>query len=151
MSLKDTEFTLILEDTSKRIDGNIVWKEDEDHSPARQFQAEVKSEKGWPLFIKGHYNPLINSLSYALIMRPVSRIYGLDLGKDHRNPQGEQVGEKHKHKWSEKYRDKVAYVPSDITASVSNPAAVWKQFCTEARIQHDGVLLSPLIQEEMFQ
>ncbi len=150
MSLKDADFTLILEDTSKRIDGNIVWKEDEDHSPARQFQAEVKSEKDWPLFINGRYNPLINSLSYVLIMRSVGRIYGLDLGKDHHNPQGEQVGEKHKHKWSEKYRDKEAYAPSDITASVSNPVAVWKQFCTEARIQHNGALLSLSIQEEMF-
>ena len=32
MPLTDTEFASILEDESKRIRGNITWKEDEDHS-----------------------------------------------------------------------------------------------------------------------
>ncbi|MGH8191833.1 MAG: DUF6978 family protein, partial [Rhodanobacteraceae bacterium] len=42
------------------------------------------------------------------------RIYGLDLGKDHHNPQCNQVGEKHKHRWTDQYRDKEAYEPRDI-------------------------------------
>ena len=55
------------------------------------------------------------------------------------------------HKWSDKYRDKKAYVPKDITESISNPAAVWRQFCAEANIQHDGKMAPlPLLQEEMF-
>lgn len=143
MSLTHTEFTSLLEDESKRIKGDIAWVGDEDHSPAWQFRAEVESDAGWSLFVQGRYNPLANSLSYVLILRGEGRICGLDLGKDHHNPQCDQVGEKHKHRWSEQYRDKEAYVPDDITASISDPAAVWKQFCAEVCLEHDGRLNRP--------
>ena len=78
----------------------------------------------------------------------VGRIYGLDLGKDHHNPQCNQVGEKHKHKWTEQFRDKQAYVPDDITEAASDPQAVWKQFCGEARLSHNGTLPAPPLQQE---
>ena len=152
MSLTNTEFASILEDASKRIEGNIAWSDDEDHSPAHEFRAEVGSGVGWPLFIRGRYNPAAGSLTYALILKSEGRIYGLDLGKEHHNPQCNQVGEKHKHRWSERYRDKEAYAPDDITAAVSDPVAVWKQFCVEARIEHDGELNQPPPQQgEIFQ
>ena len=151
MSLTNTEFASIMQDKSKRIDGNIAWVGDEDHSPSCIFRADVASEAGWPLFIQGRYNPLARTLTYALILKTAGRIYGLDLGKDHHNPQCDQVGEKHKHTWSENYRDKEAYVPNDITAQVSDPVAVWKQFCKEADIEHDGELNKPPpLQVEMF-
>ena len=143
MSLTNAEFSSILEDTSKRIDGDITWVEDEDRSPAWQFRAEIESEIGWSLFVNGRYNSLADSLSYTLILRTEGRIYGLDLGKDHHNPQCEQTGERHKHRWSEQYRDKEAYVPDDITAQISDPVAVWKQFCVEANIKHNGKLKQP--------
>src|ERR1035437_7752005 len=117
MSLTNNEFQAILDDASKRVDGEIVWVEDEDHSPSVEFSAEVTSENGWPLFVRGSYNPLIPALSFMVILKTVGRIYGLDLGKDHHNPQCNQVGEKHKHRWTEELRDKEAYVPGDIIAS----------------------------------
>ena len=97
-------------------------------------------------------SPLARTLTYALILKTAGRIYGLDLGKDHHNPQCNQVGEKHKHTWSEQYRDKEAYTPNDITAQVSDPVEVWKQFCKEAGIEHDGELRQPppTMQMEMF-
>ena len=151
MSLTNAEFDSIIQDKSKRIEGNIDWIEDEDHSPARVFRANIESAAGWPLFVQGRYNPLACTLTYALILKTAGRIYGLDLGKDHHNPQCNQVGEKHKHKWSEQYRDTEAYVPSDITAQVSDPVEVWKQFCKEADIEHDGELRQPPpMQMEMF-
>ncbi len=143
MPLTDAEFASILDDETKRIPDDITWKEDEDHSPAREFRVEVESMNGWPLFIKGRYNPNAGTLNYALILKMAGRIYALDLGKDHHNPQCEQVGEKHKHRWSEQYRDKEAYVPDDVNASVSDPAAVWKEFCVEAGIRHDGKMHPP--------
>lgn len=144
MSLTNAEFTSILADPSKRIKGDIVWREDEDHSPAWEFRAEVDSEAGWPLFIRGRYNSqAAGSLTYALVLKTEGRIYGLDLGKDHHNPGCNQVGEKHKHRWSERFRDKEAYVPNDITASVSDPVAVWQEFCAEACIKHDGEMKQP--------
>lgn len=124
MVLTDAEFAAILEDTSKRVRTDIVWQEDEDHSPSVEFRVEVESSAGWPLFIRGSYNPLIPALSYVLILKTVGRVYGLDMGKDHHNPQCDQVGEKHKHKWTERFRDKEAYVPNDITKQASDPVAV---------------------------
>lgn len=150
MTLTNTEIETILNDTSKRIKGDVQWQEDEDHSPCVEFCAEVESEMGWPLFARGSFNPLIPALSYMLILKTAGRIYGLDLGKDHKNPQSDQVGEKHKHKWTEQFRDKEAYVPNDITASASTPVDVWKQFCSEAKMTHEGSLHAPPpIQEEL--
>jgi len=46
MSLTNTEFETVLSDTTKRIDGDIAWQEDEDHSPCVEFRAEIQSEAG---------------------------------------------------------------------------------------------------------
>ena len=143
MTLTNTEFETILNDESKRIIGDIFWQEDEDRSPSVEFRAEVSSDAGWPLFIRGSYNPLIPALSYVMILKTTGRIYGLDLGKDHHNPQCNQVGEKHKHRWTEQLKDKEAYEPDDISEPASRPVEVWGQFCTEAKIIHSGTLAVP--------
>ena len=143
MRLTDSEFEAILEDETKRVRGDITWRKDEDHSPAREFRVKIESASGWPLFVKGRYNPAAGTLTYALILKTAGRIYALDLGKDHHNPQCEQVGEKHKHRWSERYGDKEAYVPVDVNAPASDPVAVWKEFCAEARIRHKGRMERP--------
>jgi hypothetical protein len=31
----------------------------------------------------------------------------------------------------------------DITAPVTDPISVWRQFCAEAKIKHDGVMHPP--------
>ncbi|HQU47483.1 MAG TPA: hypothetical protein PK867_32060, partial [Pirellulales bacterium] len=143
MALSQSEFETILADATKAIRGDIEWIDDEDHSPAVEFRAEVVSEAGFPLFIRGSYNRLAQTLTYALIHRAAGRIYALDLGKDHHNPDCQNVGEKHKHRWKEQVRDKEAYVPGDITAPASDPRAVWQQFCTEAAIDHQGHMHDP--------
>ena len=148
MPLTDAEFAAILAG-AKRIAGDIAWSDDEDRSSALIFRAEIESD--WPIFVQGRYNRRAGTLTYALILKLVGRIYALDMGRDHHNPRCDQTGEKHKHRWSEQYRDKEAYVPDDITAPVSDPVAVWRQFCIEARIAHDGRLNPPPPQQgEMF-
>lgn len=149
--MKQQEFEALLLDTTKQIDGDIVWESDEDHSPAVEFRAEVTSQAKYPLFVRGRYNILAQTLTYALIHRSCGRIYALDMGKDHQNPSGTPVGKKHKHRWSERFRDKEAYVPEDITALASDPIGVWQQFCREACLIHNGVMLlqPPLLQPEM--
>lgn len=141
--MTQAEFDALLVDTSKRVIGDIAWAKDEDHSPTVEFRAEVQSDPGYPLLLKGSYNPLAGALTYVLIHRGVGRIYGLDLGKDHHNPSCHYVGEKHKHRWSDRVRDKDAYAPQDITASVSDPVLVWQQFCAEAKITHEGIFHKP--------
>jgi hypothetical protein len=139
----DIEIAAILNDQTKRIDGDISWSTDEDHSPAVEFRVDVLFPELGLLSIKGSFNQLAQKLSYVLIHRGVGRIYALDLGSDHHNPDCHNVGEKHKHRWSEKLRDKEAYVPEDITEPASEPVAVWIQFCEEAGIVHNGKMLPP--------
>jgi hypothetical protein len=141
--MNQNEFDSLLADTTKRVSSDITWFDDEDHSPSVEFRVEVDTDAGYPLFIRGSYNTLAGTLTYALIHRSFGRIHGLDLGKDHHNPDCTYVGEKHKHRWSEAQRDKEAYAPPDITAPVTDPITVWRQFCDEAHITHDGVMHQP--------
>ena len=142
MALSDTEFAAILSDT-KWIEGDIIWQEDEDHSPAREFRVQVISNGGWDIFVEGRYNRRASKLVYPLTLRTDGRIFGLCMGNDHHNPQCNQVGPKHMHRWTEQYRDKEAYVPSTITASLRDPVTVWQQFCAEAGITHNGRMFPP--------
>jgi hypothetical protein len=141
--MNQSDFEALLLDNTKHIAGDINWVEDEDHSPSVEFRVEVQSDAGYPVFIKGSYNPLAVTLSYTLVHRGSGRIYALDMGKDHHNPDCHFVGEKHKHRWNEPMRDKEAYVPDDITFPSNDPVGVWKQFCEEALIQHDGQMPQP--------
>jgi hypothetical protein len=151
VALTQAEFEAILADESKIVRGNIAWQEDEDHSPSVEFRVEVTSEAGYPLFVRGSYNPLIPAVTFAVIHKGAGRIYALDLGKDHHNPDCVNVGETHKQRWKESVRDKEAYLPGDITAPANDPVQVWKQFCLEAKIRHDGSLQAPAPhQEELF-
>lgn len=151
MTLTNAEFETILEDTSKRIEGDLTWQSDEDHSPCWEFRAEVQSDPGFPLFVRGSFNPAIPAVTFAMILKTAGRIYALDLGKDHHNPRCDCVGDKHKHRWTEQFRDKDAYVPSDITAAAHDPVAAWQQFCAEANITHQGTLRPvPSVQLELF-
>lgn len=149
MTISQQEFETILDDHTKAITEDIKWIEDEDHSPALEFRINVESEAGYPLFVVGRYNYLAGTLSYALIHRSAGRIYALDLGADHHNPDCNHVGEKHKHRWQEGFRDKQAYVPEDITEPWDKPVIVWDQFCTEARILHNAKMHPPVVHEEL--
>jgi hypothetical protein len=141
--MTQAEFDALIDDATKTIASDISWSDDEDHSPAVEFRVEVTSNAGYPIFVRGSYNGAISTLTYALIHRGSGRIYGLDLGKDHHNPDCNWVGEKHKHRWTDPVGDKQAYVPPDITAPTSQPVLVWQQFCYEAKIQHTGSMLPP--------
>ena len=148
--MKQQDFDMLLVDTTKQISGPIEWGKDDDHYPSVEFRAEVISQLKYPIFVKGSYNQLAQTLTYALIHQRYGRIYALDLGKDHHNPTCSTVGRKHKHRWTESFRDKEAYVPDDITALINDPVGVWQQFCKEALLTHNGVMYPPpLIQLTM--
>lgn len=149
--MKQQEFDALLADTTKHIDDDIKWRDDDDHYPSFEFRVDIRSEAHYPLFVRGSYNPIAQTLTYVLIHKRSGRIYGLDMGKVHRNPSGELVGKKHKHRWDEMYKDKDAYEPKDITALVTEPVKVWSQFCKEASIIHNGVMNEPpALQMELY-
>ena len=75
---------------------------------------------------------------------------GLDLGRvTHRNPSSECLVGTHKHRWTDVHGDKQAYQPEDITAEWYEPVQVWEQFCAEIKLEHDGTLPAPFVQEEL--
>ena len=145
MTLSQPEYDAIIEDDTKVIAENIAW-EGTPNSPTREFRIDIDSDEGHPIFLKGWYNPASGKLSYAIIHRSVGRIYGLDLGADHCNPDGKPVGEKHKNYWVPGRRDRWAYVPEDITEAWDRPVDVWRQFCAEARLTHSGIMAPPVVQ-----
>lgn len=143
MTISQQEFEAILADDTKRVIGNIAWGDDIDHHPAREFRAKIRNDGNYSMFVEGEYIPPSGKLSYSLILRGTGRIYGLNLGKAHRNPDGKMVQGKHKHYWKDGYRDKFAYIPEDITATWDQPIEVWRQFCAEANIRHQGIMRQP--------
>ncbi len=145
MPLSGEEYEAIINDNTKVVAGDIEW-EGPSRSPTRQFRIDIDSDEGYPIFVKGWYNSRSGKLSFAIIHRIVGRIYGLDLGAYHYNPDGKLVGEKHKNYWVPGCRDKWAYVPKDITETWDHPVAVWTQFCNEARLRHLGTIQEPVTQ-----
>lgn len=143
MPLTDIAFDTIINDRTKTIEGDIEWREDEDHSPSVEFKVQIDSAGGWLLFLKGTYNPLLPAITYAIILKTSGRIYALDIGKGHKNPNGSRVGNTHKHRWSEEYKDKNAYEPQDISALPNDPVQAWQEFCLEAKIHHNGRMHQP--------
>ena len=145
MTLSSREYELIISDGTKVINEDIIWEGPLD-SPTREFRIDIDSDEAYPIFVKGWYNAASGKLSYSIIHRIVGRIYGLDLGADHVNPDGQHVGEKHKNYWVSGSRDKWAYVPENITEPWDRPVDVWDQFCAEARLRHIGTMQPPIVQ-----
>ena len=139
MTLSQEEFKAIINNQTKVIPENIEWRAGR-NSSALEFRSDIFIVEGHPIFVRGWFYPDSGKLSYSIIHRSVGRIYGLDLGAQHRNPDGQLVGETHKNFWREGYRDKWAYSPEDITAPWNNPFKVWEQFCAEANLVHSGTM-----------
>jgi hypothetical protein len=141
--LNVAEVQQILDDTSKIIRGDLEWSIKADHPTWAGFLTPVESSYGYLLFLNASLNYEARRLSFALILRGERRIYGLCLGIGHNDPEtGRRLDEKHKHRWTDRYADKSAYRPDDITADASAPDLAWAQFCREARIRHEGKLRS---------
>jgi hypothetical protein len=141
--MEQQEFEDLIADEDKAIDGHITWKVCDDHPDSVEFRVDVATTGGHLVEVHGSYNRRIHKLSYVLLHRKYGRIYALDLGRDHRNPDGTSVGELHKHRWTQAYGINEAYVPLDITEPATNPVGVWKQFCTEAKLVHKGTMNDP--------
>ena len=105
MIFSQQEFETIIADETKRIEDDIVWVSNQNPS-AKSFRIDIDSDEGYPLLLQGWYNHNSGKLSYTIIYRGVGRIYGLDLGAEHINPNGGAVGEKHKHHWMSDHKDK---------------------------------------------
>lgn len=144
------KFEAFLSDDGKRIVGDIAWERAPGGHPAMEFRREIVATSGYAVLVHGWYNSSNDKLSYTLYHKEDGRLYALDLGGGpHRNPTGERVDDKHKHRWTPATTDKAAYVPDDITEPWHRPVAVWRQFCAEAGIFHEGTMSPPDEEEEV--
>lgn len=153
-SINETDVASIIADTSKVIEGDIVWRRKGRRGRQHTFRADIRSDSGLELYIDGYINPRSRKLSYTLVLKdPLPsqsrRIYGLDIGREHENKGEGMVGATHKTRWRDHHRDKWAYAPPDITAPWSDPVLAWTQFCAEANLRHIGTMRAPAHQEEM--
>ena len=139
------DYAAIMADQSKRIDGDISWEASRDGLDSMEFRMDVAAQGSQPLFVHGRYNSRTRKLSFALICpdEGVGRIYGLDFGMTHRNPDGSRAGDPHKNYWTEGGKDSWGYTPTDITASWDDPVRAWAEFCAEARIRFSGIMRPP--------
>ncbi len=139
----DWEIESILMDEGKQVEVDLRWRADGGRFDSYLFRAPVESHQKYLIEVLGRWNRPAGKLSYVLLLQGVGRIYGLDMGVGHRNPDGERVGSPHKYRWTAQHGDRQAYEPSDITAPWNEPVNVWRQFCAEARIVHLGRLSEP--------
>lgn len=149
MLFSKREFDKIMSDKSKKIIENIAWEGDKKDSETVKFRVSILSQKDHNIFADGSYNRYLERLSYKIIHKGIGRrIYGLDMGKDHKNPDRTIVKGDHIHEWDEDFGDKIAYSANNIiTSKATNPIEVWKEFCREAQIDFQGIMEEiPLIQ-----
>lgn len=141
-----------MSDKSKRIIENITWKGDKKDSETVKFRVSILSNNDHNIFADGSYNRYLERLSYKIIHKEIGRrIYGLDMGKDHKNPDKTIVKGNHIHEWNEDFEDRIAYSANNIIISkATNPIEVWKEFCRETSINFQGIMEEiPLIQFEI--
>lgn len=136
------EADAIFDDEDKCLNDDVVWTTDEQHPLNFVFRGTVYCND-LELILAASINPIIGSVSFALIHPKEGRIYGLDIGgHPHRNLDGTRNGSKHKHRW--KSGDPSwAYEPDDITATPDELEKLWREFFKEAKIYHSGEFSLP--------
>ena len=123
----------------KTISGDLVWSHDVDRGWAKS-ELKVASELGVDLRVYSNINMKEPSLfSFALLVNRVFRIRGLCINRGHVNKHTNN--EKwwpgtHKHRWTDRCRDRFAYTPAESISSDVGEA--FRQFCTECAITFDG-------------
>jgi hypothetical protein len=141
------EFDSLLANRNKRIDGDIKWGESKGIPNVFDFRVTVFSTTGYALVIKGSHNRLLNKTSFTLFNQKVGRIFSVDFDRSHGD-----AGNCHLHRWN---GSKCIVLKATATPqTASNPLSLWKWFCEQAGISHNGNLANlpeqPPVQASLF-
>lgn len=140
--MTQAEFEAIIADLTKRIEGDISWNQDKS-GIVFDFRVKVRSDSGDQLSVKGSYNRKLGKISYTLFT--TDRIFSVDYDRDHGD-----AGNFHVHTWDESKRKCIATKATAASEISRDPLRLWKWFCEQAHITHDGVLQSlPPVQETL--
>ena len=88
----------------KRITQQNHWQERDGNYV---MDLPVEADEQLPLRLYGRFNPRTNVFNYIFFFDKF-RVRALDVGKRHHNPDCDNVGPTHLHKWTDQNRDKWA-------------------------------------------
>lgn len=132
------ELAAILADTTKRVAGDLSWRQHSDISFAVAFRADVVNSAGDTYRVAGYFNRETGVTTFSLFSDADGRVFGMCVGKDHHNPSCTHTGRAHVHQWTSAEGDKNAYQIQ--VASEGQPITLWRDFCRLANMQHTGDL-----------
>jgi len=123
----------------KRIVGQNHWQQRDDGN--WYIEMPVEAEEQLPLRLYGRFNPRTGNYTFILFCGRLN-LRRLDVGKRHHNPECDNVGTPHKHIWTDRFRDKWAYEPSELndTESIGD---VFLKFLAECNIILEGRFVEP--------
>jgi hypothetical protein len=125
--------------------GAVIKSEFRWHRVGRtNWKAEAWLEEtyeGARVKLVGTYNSRTHNLSYTLVWAGC-RIRSLDIGgPPHPNPDGALLPTPHKHRWTDKHRDRWAYTPTDILSR--GLRGIFYEFLGECNVSMEGDYLDP--------
>lgn len=129
----------------KKITSEIIWVKKPNRDEIYEFIVPLEIDNyNEKLELIVNRNEKIGKFSFTIVYNGIARIKSLDIGKGHRNPPDRKinVGKKHKHTWTDRWKDQWAYCPEDITDGAPFEQ-VFKEFLLECNISTD-VKLPPL-------
>ncbi len=123
----------------KRIVGSKQWHQRNDGN--WYIEMPVEASEQLPLRLYGRFNPRTGNYTFILFYGRLN-LRRLDMGKTHHNPGCDNVGSPHKHTWTDRFRDKLAYMPSDMKATDSL-GDIFAKFLAECNIVLEGRFKEP--------
>jgi hypothetical protein len=117
--------------------------------PYFKARADVDGVDGVELAVEFTWNPRCNKASacfFAKHVRPIwSRLYGIDTGEDHHNPDCAMTGDPHRHNmWSIKHGARFAAGAADLAGKSRDEVF-------EAFLHECGIQVQPPAQVGLFQ
>lgn len=143
-SVTQVEFDALIADRTKRIEGPIAWIPDQSGT-VFEFRVKVISAGGDQLTIKGSHNRKLGKTTYTLFS--TDRIFGADYDRKHGD-----AGSFHVHRWDANRQTSTATKADAGIEIGKDPLRLWKWFCEQAHIKHEGGALAPLppVQRSLF-
>lgn len=124
----------------KTIRIKLHWQRDEHGNWFVRVPVECKETRNLEWYAR--YNPLSGNYTSILFWQKQTIIRRLDIGKSHQNPDGTRVGRLHKHRLTDKYGDRVAYEPPEMSL-VDDMVTTLGKFLEECNVEPRVNMLAP--------
>jgi hypothetical protein len=116
-------------------------------------RGEVQSQTGFELAVEVTWSSRTQKSSACLFVKRVkplwSRIFGIDLGDDHHNPDCVMTGDPHRHnQWTVRHGSRFASPAPDLRGK--GVSEMFSAFLRECKIDMIGTLAMPAVQRGLF-